>query len=182
MKLLVTYIRWSTKEQDSGDSLRRQTNLIDAFYSKHKNDYYLLPAHRYVDKGKSGFHQQHKNQGSDFRRMFENVMSGAIPEGSLIVVENFDRFSRADIDIAIDDVRQILRKGVSILTLGDGELYDKSALTDPVKLIKHIIIAERAHQESLVKQKRIAQVWNHKTQLARELKKPMGAYYREGDR
>ncbi|WP_077137191.1 hypothetical protein [Shigella sonnei] len=41
-------------------------------------------------------------------------------------------------------------------------------------LIKHIIIAERAHQESLVKQKRIAQVWNHKTQLARELKKPMG--------
>ncbi|EAA2551242.1 recombinase family protein, partial [Shigella sonnei] len=134
MKLLVTYIRWSTKEQDSGDSLRRQTNLIDAFYSKHKNDYYLLPAHRYVDKGKSGFHQQHKNQGSDFRRMFENVMSGAIPEGSLIVVENFDRFSRADIDTAIDDVRQILRKGVSILTLGDGELYDKSALTDPVKL------------------------------------------------
>ncbi|ENG7157012.1 recombinase family protein, partial [Shigella sonnei] len=73
------------------------------------------------------------NQGSDFRRMFENVMSGAIPEGSLIVVENFDRFSRADIDTAIDDVRQILRKGVSILTLGDGELYDKSALTDPVK-------------------------------------------------
>ena len=143
MKLLVPYIRWSTKEQDSGDSLRRQTNLIDAFYSKHKNDYYLLPAHRYVDKGKSGFHQQHKNQGSDFRRMFENVMSGAIPEGSLIVVENFDRFSRADIDTAIDDVRQILRKGVSILTLGDGELYDKSALTDPVKLIKHIIIAER---------------------------------------
>ncbi|ENW8779651.1 recombinase family protein, partial [Shigella sonnei] len=61
--------------------------------------------------------------------MFENVMSGAIPEGSLIVVENFDRFSRADIDTAIDDVRQILRKGVSILTLGDGELYDKSALT-----------------------------------------------------
>ncbi|EFO1976028.1 recombinase family protein [Escherichia coli] len=174
MKLLVTYIRWSTKEQDSGDSLRRQTNLIDAFYAKHKEEYYLLPAHRYVDKGKSGFHQQHKNQGSDFRRMFENVMSGAIPEGSLIVVENFDRFSRADIDTAIDDVRQILRKGVSILTLGDGELYDKSALTDPVKLIKHIIIAERAHQESLVKQKRIAQVWNHKTQLARELKKPMG--------
>ncbi|MEF7229733.1 recombinase family protein [Escherichia coli] len=174
MKLLVTYIRWSTREQDSGDSLRRQTNLIDAFYAKHKDDYYLLPAHRYVDKGKSGFHQQHKAQGSDFRRMFENVMSGAIPEGSLIVVENFDRFSRADIDTAIDDVRQILRKGVSILTLGDGELYDKSALTDPVKLIKHIIIAERAHQESLVKQKRIAQVWNHKTQLARELKKPMG--------
>ncbi|EFH7620571.1 recombinase family protein, partial [Escherichia coli] len=92
MKLLATYIRWSTREQDSGDSLRRQTNLIDAFYSKHKNDYYLLPAHRYVDKGKSGFHQQHKAQGSDFRRMFENVMSGAIPEGSLIVVENFDRF------------------------------------------------------------------------------------------
>ncbi|EJF0053052.1 recombinase family protein, partial [Escherichia coli] len=115
MKLLVPYIRWSTKEQDSGDSLRRQTNLIDAFYAKHKDDYYLLPAHRYVDKGKSGFHQQHKNQGSDFRRMFENVMSGVIPEGSLIVVENFDRFSRADIDTAIDDVRQILRKGVSIL-------------------------------------------------------------------
>ncbi|URR11352.1 recombinase family protein [Citrobacter portucalensis] len=86
MKLLVTYIRWSTKEQDSGDSLRRQTNLIDAFYSKHKEEYYLLPAHRYVDKGKSGFHQQHKNQGSDFRRMFENVMSGVIRKRRLSTV------------------------------------------------------------------------------------------------
>ncbi|CSQ05085.1 Uncharacterised protein [Shigella sonnei] len=40
------------------------------------------------------------------------------------------------VNLVIDDVRQILRKGVSILTLGDGELYDKSALTDPVKLIR----------------------------------------------
>ncbi|MDD0469312.1 hypothetical protein PS001_24665, partial [Shigella sonnei] len=49
----------------------------------------------------------YNNQGTFWnspRRMFENVMSGAIPEGSLIVVENFDRFSRADIDTAIDDV------------------------------------------------------------------------------
>lgn len=67
------------------------------------------------------------------------------------MLENFDRASRADIDSAIDDIRQILRKDVEILTLGDNERYDKSSLSDPIRLIKHILIAERAHQKSVVK-------------------------------
>ncbi|GAB2941183.1 hypothetical protein GCM10011328_07460 [Hafnia psychrotolerans] len=50
--------------------------------------------------------------------MFDNVISKVIPAGSLIIVENFDRISRADIDTAIEDVKKMFRKGVSVMTLG----------------------------------------------------------------
>lgn len=174
MKLLVSYVRWSTKAQDSGDSLRRQNDMIDAFYRKHSDEYFMSATHRYVDKGKSGFHQKHKADGGEFKRMLDNVLSENIPAGSLIVMENFDRASRADIDSAIDDIRQILRKDVEILTLGDNEQYDKSSLSDPIRLIKHILIAERAHQESVVKQERTIAVWKAKTAKAIETGLPMG--------
>lgn len=174
MKLLVSYVRWSTKAQDSGDSLRRQNDMIDAFYHKHSDQYFMSPTHRYVDKGKSGFHQKHKADGGEFKRMLDNVLSENIPAGSLIVMENFDRASRADIDSAIDDIRQILRKDVEILTLSDNERYDKSSLSDPIRLIKHILIAERAHQESVVKQERTIAVWKAKTAKAIETGLPMG--------
>jgi DNA invertase Pin-like site-specific DNA recombinase len=174
MKLLVSYVRWSTKAQDSGDSLRRQNDMIDAFYRKNSDEYFMSATHRYVDKGKSGFHQQHKAEGGDFKRMLDNVLSGVIPAGSLIVLENFDRASRADIDSAIDDIRQILRKDVEILTLGDNERYDKSSLSDPIRLIKHILIAERAHQESVVKQARTVAVWKAKSDKAVMSGLPMG--------
>ncbi|MEQ5408404.1 recombinase family protein [Enterobacter hormaechei] len=174
MKLLVSYVRWSTKAQDSGDSLRRQNDMIDAFYRKHSDEYFMQATHRYVDKGKSGFHQKHKADGGEFKRMLDNVLSGDIPAGSLIVMENFDRASRADIDSAIDDIRQILRKDVEILTLGDNEKYDKSSLSDPIRLIKHILIAERAHQESVVKQERTIAVWKAKTEKAKQTGLPMG--------
>lgn len=85
MKLLVSYVRWSTKAQDSGDSLRRQNDMIDAFYHKHSDQYFMSPTHRYVDKGKSGFHQKHKADGGEFKRMLDNVLSENIPAGSLIV-------------------------------------------------------------------------------------------------
>lgn len=78
----------------------------------------MTPEHRYVDKGKPGFHQKHKAEGAAFKRMFDNVISKAIPAGSLIIVENFDRISRAEIDTAIEDVKKMLRKGVSVMTLG----------------------------------------------------------------
>lgn len=174
MKLMSSYVRWSTKAQDSGDSLRRQNDMIDVFYRKHSDQYFMSATHRYVDKGKSGFHQKHKADGGDFKRMLDNVLNGTIPAGSLIVLENFDRASRADIDSAIDDIRQILRKGVEILTLGDNERYDKSSLSDPIRLIKHILIAERAHQESVVKQERTKAVWREKTKKAIETGSPMG--------
>ncbi|MFP1260225.1 recombinase family protein [Klebsiella michiganensis] len=173
MELLVQYVRWSTSEQDSGDSLRRQNSMFDNFYKKHSHKFYTSPTHRYVDKGKSGFHQKHKTDG-EFKRMFDNVMNGTIKAGSVIACEGFDRMSRADIDDAVEDVRQILRKGVEIITLSDNETYDKSSLSDPFKLIKHILIAQRAHEESLVKQQRTLEVWSAKTKEAKLSKKPLG--------
>jgi len=86
----------------------------------------MTPEHRYVDKGKSGFHQKHKAESAAFKRMFDNVISKAIPTGSLIIVENFDRISCADIDTAIEDVKKMLRKGVSVMTRG--ALLNKSDL------------------------------------------------------
>lgn len=165
-RLLVSYIRWSTKEQGAGDSLNRQQSLIDSYYSKHQDIFYMSQEHRYIDEGRSGFKQANKDASADYTRLLNNIASGSIPKGSLLICENLDRISRADIDTAIDDVKSLIRSGVDVLTLSDNELYDSKSLRDPIKLIKQILISERAHSESLLKQERISAAWKAKHEKA----------------
>ncbi|MBS6436323.1 MAG: recombinase family protein [Pantoea sp.] len=54
MAIICQYARWSSLEQSSGDSLRRQRDLVAQYLAKHPEDT-APPQFIYIDKGISGF-------------------------------------------------------------------------------------------------------------------------------
>ncbi|MCZ5970924.1 recombinase family protein, partial [Escherichia coli] len=72
-----------------------------------------------------------------------------------LLIESLDRLSRQAVDRASELLRNILRSGVDVVTLSDGEHYTRESLRDPLSLIKSILIMQRSHEESLRKSERI---------------------------
>ncbi|HHB2152970.1 TPA: recombinase family protein [Escherichia albertii] len=165
MKRAISYIRFSSERQLKGDSLRRQTRMVNDWLSKNP-EYYLDQDLSFRDLGKSAFSGKHLKGGlGDFLTAIEK---GLVKAGDTLLIESLDRLSRQDIDIASELLRRILRADVAVVTLADGECYTKESLRDPLALIKSILIMQRAHEESLRKSERVSAAWNRKKELISE--------------
>ena len=103
-----SYIRFSSPEQEKGDSLRRQIQLSEEYCKQHGlilEDTLLL-----TDKGLSAYKGNHRTKGAlgEFLRLVEE---GKIPPGSVLLVENLDRLSREQILDAINQCTPITTAG-----------------------------------------------------------------------
>lgn len=104
------YRRYSAGQQGKGDSLRRQGDWAKAVCKEQGwfyDDTYALD-----DKGKSGFHQKNLAPTAGLTRFLKLVEKGRITKGSVLLIENIDRLSRADVDTAHDLFRSIIRRGI----------------------------------------------------------------------
>ncbi|EPP4621555.1 recombinase family protein, partial [Escherichia albertii] len=165
MKRVISYIRFSSEKQSRGDSLRRQTRMVNDWLSKNP-EYYLDQDLSFRDLGKSAFSGKHLKGGlGDFLTAIEK---GLVRAGDTLLIESLDRLSRQDVDRASELLRNILRSGVDVVTLSDNEHYTKESLKDPLALIKSILIMQRAYEESLRKSERISAAWNRKKELISE--------------
>ena len=90
---VYSYIRFSTPEQEKGDSLRRQREWRDQFVKN--NDYELDTSLTLLDKGRSAFKGDHKNKGA-LGIFLESVENGTVPRGSILLVESIDRLTRLE--------------------------------------------------------------------------------------
>lgn len=81
-----------------------------------------------------------------------------------MLVESLDRVSRQSISHAQETIRGILEQGITVVTLSDGETYNRQSLDDSLALIRMIILQERSHNESVIKSDRIKKAWSHKRQ------------------
>jgi DNA invertase Pin-like site-specific DNA recombinase len=132
-RIAYSYIRFSTKIQAQGDSLRRQKELTDLYIKEHNdnpNKELILELDKSLnmyDLGVSAFHGLNKKKGalSSFLQLIEN---GAITKGSYLIVENLDRLSRENVDDALDQFRDIIRADISIVTLQDRMVYSKESM------------------------------------------------------
>lgn len=152
-----SYIRFSTPEQQKGDSYRRQYELSQAYAEDH--GLVLDEALTYKDFGVSAFKNSNVLVGQlgDFLNAIE---SGVVAHGSYLLVESLDRLSRAQISDALEVFLSILRNGITIVTLADGMEYSKEKVNNNfTDLIVSIVIMSRAHEESLMKSKRLKQAW-----------------------
>lgn len=156
MLVAYSYLRFSRLEQRRGDSFRRQTALRDA-YVKQKGatlDMSLV----LEDKGKSAFRGKHRTTGR-LRYFLEAVKNGHIPKGSLFIVENLDRLSREQVEEAFTLFMDIVRAGITIVTL----LPSVVEYTAGTMGFAHYIFAlsefVRGHGESLTKSKRGKEIW-----------------------
>ena len=155
-----SYLRFSTPEQEHGDSLRRQTSLAAEYATDHGLD--LDVELTFQDLGVSAFRSANAHLGrlADF---MEAVRAGQVPQGSFLLVESLDRISRDHAFDAQHLLSSIIMEGVSVVTLLDKRVYSRAALqADPMGMMYSILGFMRANEESATKSRRLKEAWSEK--------------------
>jgi DNA invertase Pin-like site-specific DNA recombinase len=118
-----SYIRFSTRIQETGDSLHRQKTLADDYAAKHG---LKLDSARFEDLGVSGFRGKQIEGGALGKFLLAVRQKKILPESTLLV-EAFDRFSRGKLTDQLKFVLELVSSGIKVITLYDGLIYDQSS-------------------------------------------------------
>lgn len=163
-----SYVRFSTPEQERGDSLRRQVELSEKYAREH--GLILDDSLQLTDRGLSAYQGVHRTKGA-LGAFLKLVEDGDIPPGSVLLVESLDRLSREQVLDALNQFTAIIQAGIKVVTLQDGMEYSQESIAQNwAQLIISITYMARAHDESRAKSERIRAVWEHKRAKAREVK------------
>ena len=158
-----SYLRFSTPEQMQGDSFRRQTEAARDYAER--NDLDLDDSLTFRDLGVSAYRGANVIEGA-LGQFIEAVDSGRVRPGSFLLVENLDRLSRDKIMPALNRFSALLEKGVRIVTLSDGKVYDAESLNNLPDLMLSLLVMSRAHEESETKSRRVRAAWQSKRDRA----------------
>lgn len=158
--IAYSYVRFSSKRQELGDSLRRQTEMAEDYATKNG---LKLSSKNFQDLGISAFREGKRASLVD---MLAAIEEGQISAGSTIIIEALDRLSRRGIDATLETVKEILRKEVQVVSLSDGLLLTKSSLNDLQSVIRIAVAADLAHKESERKAVRLRETKGQQRQAA----------------
>jgi hypothetical protein len=89
-----------------------------------------------------------------------------LAKGPVLVLEDFDRISREQVDDARELVRRILLAGCDIFCTLTWRLYTKSSLNEPMALLEMVWRFYLSHEESAKKAKRSRENWATKHKQA----------------
>jgi DNA invertase Pin-like site-specific DNA recombinase len=158
---IYSYVRFSSEKQLTGDSLRRQNELIEK-YTK-KNGYELDEEFRYVDLGVSAFRGKNIKEGK-LKYFLDAIKENKVAENSILLIESLDRLTRLAPMEAMTIFLNIINAGVKIVTLADGVEHSNNTESGDqmLKLLVSATILCRAHDESLNKSRRLKDAWNNK--------------------
>ena len=169
MPKAYSYIRMSTPEQITGDSLRRQIAAADA-YALRKG---LEIEQRFDDIGVSGFRGKNAQIGA-LKNFLEQVESGKIAKGSYLIVESIDRLSRDKVSNALALLTSIIHAGIVVVALSENkEFSTKNVDDDSFSLMYALLSMVRAHDESRRKSSMLGAAWSEKRSEARKIGKPL---------
>lgn len=160
--IAISYARFSSGVQAKGDSFRRQTEASEKYAAEH--GLILDKSLTYSDLGVSAFDRSNIRKG-ELGLLLQAVKEGKIPEGATLIVESLDRLSRADPWSALGIFTEIIQAGLTLVTLGDGQVYSRGSI-DGQKLILSISVMQRAHEESAIKSRRGIASWEQKRKVA----------------
>jgi DNA invertase Pin-like site-specific DNA recombinase len=165
--LAFSNIRFSTRQQLKGDSLRRQTKAAEDWCAR--NHVRLDTSITLHDLGKSAFLGEHRKNPdryalAAFLKMAEN---GKIPKGSYLIVENLDRLSREHVRAAVTLFLSLLELGINIVTTTPERVFRHDS-TDMTDIILAVVELSRGHSESAIKSERVGQAWAEKKACARQ--------------
>lgn len=166
MPTAYSYIRFSTPEQKKGDSLRRQKELSERYAREHGLT--LDTSLHLHDLGVSAFDGSNVTRGA-LGGFLKAVDDGRVVPGSYLLVESLDRLSRDRVMEALNLFLSIVNRGITIVTLSDGRVYNADT-DNTADLIVSITIMARAHEESLTKSRRLKAAWTNKRSRLQEKK------------
>lgn len=140
------YSRFSTPQQEQGNSLERQHELCLAMCRQHG----WTVVETFDDKGKSAWKGDHLRSGK-LGKFAIRVRSGEIEPGSILVVEQLDRLSRLEPRATQRWMEDLCDLGLRIATVDGPKVYDRDSLRGPEALMNVLTIlikAQVAHEHS----------------------------------
>jgi DNA invertase Pin-like site-specific DNA recombinase len=161
-----SYIRFSSREQRKGDSLRRQTEATVRWCER--NGVTLDTSTTLHDLGvsaKEGKHRENpdKHALAAFLKLIEE---DRIPRGSYLIVENLDRLSREHVRAATKLFFDILDAGINIVTTTPERVFRHDS-TDTTDIIIAVVELSRGNSESVIKSERVGAAWKRRKANAR---------------
>jgi hypothetical protein len=156
-----SYARFSTLEQERGDSERRQMDMARAYVAEHPG--VVLDESIGVDRGKSAFTGKNVSDGV-LGEFIERIEAGEIPKGSWLLVESPDRVSRQPFSECWPTYQRILFGGIEIHFISVRRvLRPNHSFAD---LIQVGIDIDRANSDSVLKSTRVGTKWAKKRKEA----------------
>jgi DNA invertase Pin-like site-specific DNA recombinase len=146
---VTTYYRFSTHEQAEGTSIQRQREDCTSHAERHG----WTITEEMIDEGRSAFTGANREVGASLYSFEEEVRLG-LRRGSILLVERLDRISREGYDETSDFVKLCTKNGVTVATVDGSEYYEAGKRLDLMQVIKMLIKAELAHEESVKKSQR----------------------------
>lgn len=159
-----SYIRFSSKKQEKGESRRRQWDFaVDICKEK---GWTLDDSLTLTDLGVSAFRGKNAKVGAlaDF---LEAIRTGRVLRGSVLIIESIDRLSRNKLGDALQLFISILNAGVEIVTQEPARHYTSESINDLAGMLEPLVYMLRAHEESATKSSRLRDVWGKKKERAR---------------
>ena len=155
-----SYLRFSSPEQEKGDSVRRQVAAAEEWASEH--GLVLDASLRMEDRGLSAFKGVHRIKGA-LGAFFRKVESGEVPKGSVLIVESLDRLSREQVLDALSQFTSLITAGIKVVTLADKMEYSEESINSNFgQLLMSLVVMSRAHEESQIKSQRLSAAWENK--------------------
>jgi DNA invertase Pin-like site-specific DNA recombinase/transcription elongation GreA/GreB family factor len=152
----VTYKRFSTKAQDKGSSLDRQTTAINAMVEQHK----WTVIEELEDLGASAWRGDHLKSGA-LGRFKERVDAGEVDPGTILVIENIDRLSRQNVKKARRWVEEVTEAGIGVAVASKNKVFNEASLSGEniIDLLEYLMEAKRSNEESQIKSARNTGAW-----------------------
>lgn len=164
--LVISYLRWSTAGQKLGDSERRQIKAANEWLKA--KGYELDESHVLEDDGKSGYHSENFGENGALGKFAKKVKKGEIPKGTILLIEDFSRFSRAKVSLAQERFLSLVNNGILVHVLKDNKTYTQEG--DFTDFLMSMAKMQAAHEESDRKSNHLNEFWADRRQKALENK------------
>ena len=173
MPKVYSYIRFSTPEQKKGTSIERQKEagqrwIDENNVGKKEHERYVLDKTLKIDEGTSAFSGKNLKESNPLGGFIAKVKAGKIPEGSLLIIENTDRFSRLPPRKVYGLFCEVVENGCNIHVLSSGQTITMDNIDNPEIVFTIIGSMVNANQESVKKSVRLAAAHAKRRQRIRE--------------
>jgi DNA invertase Pin-like site-specific DNA recombinase len=158
----LSYTRYSAGKQGAGDSQDRQDEAFHSFCRNHR----LTPlAESFADRGRSGYHDEHRKKGRLGDLIAAAKVPGRFPPRTVVVVEAWDRLGRLRPDRQIKLIEELLQTGLRIGICRINDVFEEADFgTD--KWISLCFFVKLAYEESRQKAERVAKDWARRRERA----------------
>ena len=155
--LVISYLRWSSGVQKLGDSERRQMKIASKWLEK--NSYEIDEKYVLRDDGKSAYYSENFSDNGALGKFCNEVKSGKVPKGTVLIIEDFSRFSRAKVRLAQQRFLELINNGIRIYIAKDDTEYNEDNY-DMVNMFVSLAKMTAAREESERKSHHLTEFWD----------------------